>query len=177
MLGASVVTGSLLANFLQHGREARSSSSYATHAQNDQSVANVSRAAGLTAMYTVPGNENITDSSKSFVNAQPQKQQSWGSALGIIQDEFVDVMKGAVLGTVMGTVRKMIQQNMPSISEQFEKMVNNVSKKLGTEPLKPYTNRDQAIGNGQATENVQSPSGSYNSFGSMQGGEPYGRAQ
>lgn len=175
MLGASVVTGSLLANFLQRGREARGSSSYRT--QNSRGIAEASRNAGLAAMYTVPGDEEVTDSSKSSVNAQPQQQQSWGSTLSIVQDEFVDVMKGAVLGTVMGTVREMIRQNIPSISEQFEKMMNNVSKKLGTDPLEPYTNRDQTTGNGHATENSQSPSGSYTSFGSMQGGEPYGRAQ
>jgi ElaB/YqjD/DUF883 family membrane-anchored ribosome-binding protein len=177
MLGASVVTGSILANFLHRGPEARGSSSYATHRQNGRGVADVSREAGLTAMYTVAGDENITDSFKSSANAQSQKQQSWGNALGFIHEEFIDVMKGAVLSTVMGTVREMIRQNMPNIIAPFDKMVSNVSKKLGTEPLDLHTNREQTTGNGHMPANAQSPGGSHSSHSSGQVSEPYGQGQ
>jgi ElaB/YqjD/DUF883 family membrane-anchored ribosome-binding protein len=177
MLGASVVTGRILANFLHNGHESRGSSSYATHTQNGRSVADASRDAGLTAMYTVAEESSITNSSQSSANPQPPQQQSWGHAFGILQEEFVDVMKGTVLSTVMGTAREMIRQNMPNIIAPFDKMVDKVAKKLGTESLVPHTNGEQTTGNSHTTENSQAPSESYASFGSMQGGEPYGRVQ
>ncbi|MBI2810834.1 MAG: hypothetical protein HYX67_08410 [Candidatus Melainabacteria bacterium] len=177
MLGASVVAGRILANFLHNGRESRGFSPYAPYPQNSRSVADVSKDAGLTAMYSVAGDEGVTNSSQPPVNPQPQQQQSWGHTFGVLQEEFVDVMKGAVLSTVMGTAREMIRQNMPNIIAPFDKMVDKVSKKLGTESLVPHTNGEQTTGNSDATEKSQSPSGSYGSFGSMQGGEPYGRVQ
>lgn len=177
MLGASVVTGSVLASFLHRGREARGSSSYATHTQNDSRVADVSRRAGLTAMYTVAGDEDITESPEPAVHSQPQKQQSWGNALGLFHEEFVDVIKGAVIGTVMGTVREMIRQNMPSIIAPFDKVVNNVSKKLGTEPLDSNANREQTTGNGHMPATAQSAGGSFASYSSVQAREPYGQGE
>jgi len=176
MLGASVVTGSVLASFLHRGREARNSSSYATHTQNGPRGADVSRGDGLAAMYTVAGDEDITESSKPSANAQPQSQQSWGNTLGLIHEEFVDVMKGAVLSTVMGTVREMIRQNMPNVIAPFDKVINNVSKKLGTELFEPSVNREASNGNGHSPTNTQ-PVESHSSYSPMPVGEPYGKGQ
>jgi len=172
MLGASVVTGSVLASFLHRGHEARSSSSYGTHARNSR-VAETSKEAGLTAMYTVAGDEDFTDSTEPSAQSQTQKQQSWGNTLGLFHEEFVDVMKSAVMSTVMGTVREMIRQNIPSIVAPFDKIVNNVSKKLETEPLEPKVNREQTNGKSHTPTNTQSAVGSHSSYSSMPAGESY----
>lgn len=153
MLGAAVVTGSVLASFLHPGHEARASSSYAPHQQN------------------------VTESREQPTHSQMQQRHGWGTALGLDHEDVVDLMKGAVIGTVMGTVREMIRQNLPSISVPFDKMVNTVAKKLGTGPIESNANHEQTTGSGHATENSQSPSKSYAPYGSMQEGEPYGRAQ
>jgi len=172
MLGASVITGSLLASFLHPGREARGSSSYATRTQNGPRVADTSRGTGLTAMYTVAGDEDFIESAEPSAQSQTQKRQSWGNALGLFQEEVVDVMKGAVIGTVMGTVREMIRQNMPSIIAPFDKMVNNVSKKLGTEPPDLYKNSEQTNRNGHTSVDASSAVGSHSSYSSMPASEP-----
>ncbi len=172
MLGASVVTGSVLASFLHRGREARGSSSYAPHTRNGPHVADTTSGTGL---YTVAEDQDITGSIEH--PAQTQKRQGWGTALGLVHEDFVDMMKGAVIGTVMGTVREMIRQNLPSISAPFDKMVNTVSKKLGAESIESSANHEQTTGNDHTPANTQSASGSYAPYGSMQGGEPYGRAQ
>jgi hypothetical protein len=177
MLGASVVTGSVLAGLLYRSRAARGSSAYATHTQNSSSAEDASRKAGLTAMYTVAGDEDFTENAGPAAQSQTQKQQNWGNALGVFQEEFVDVIKNAVMGTVAGTMREMIRQNMPSIVAPFDKIVNNVSKKLGTETPDPHKNREQADKNGHTPVNASSTAGSHSSYSSMPAGEPYGQGQ
>ncbi len=174
MLGASVVTGSVLARFLSGGHESRRNWDSTNTNQKGPHVTDTTSGTGL---YTVSGNEESTGSSQFSAASQPQQRQSWGAALGGVQEEVVDVMKGAVLGTVMGTVREMIRQNMPSVMGRFDTMMNNLSKKLGTEIIEPHTTPEQTTTNGHSPVNTPATSGSYASYGSTPGGEPYGRAQ
>jgi len=65
-----------------------------------------------------------------------QQESGWWSGLGQFQDEF-NMVKGAVISTIMGAVREMIRQNIPSVAPKLEKVINSASQKLGGEPIEP----------------------------------------
>ncbi len=65
-----------------------------------------------------------------------QQESGWWSGLGQFQDEF-NMVKGAVISTIMGAVREMIRQNIPNVAPKLEKAIDSASQKLGGEPLEP----------------------------------------
>jgi len=152
MLGAAVVTGSVLASFLSRGHETRRHRDTANANQKDSHVTDTTSGTDL---YTGAEGQNITGSIEHSAHSQTQKRQSWRTALEFVNEEFGDMLKGAVIGTVVGTVREMIRQNLPSISAPGDNMMNTVAKKLGTGPIESNANREQAHGNGHPPANTQ----------------------
>jgi hypothetical protein len=149
LLGASVVTGSFLASFLHRGRQERSSSFHTAQRHDGLHVTDTTSSTGID---TVPSDENGPKSRGRSAPTQTQKGQSWGGALELVYEEFGNVMKG----TVIGTLREMIRQTLPSFIAPFDKMVTNVSKKLGTEPLESTATREQTQGKGHTPPTTES---------------------
>jgi ElaB/YqjD/DUF883 family membrane-anchored ribosome-binding protein len=58
----------------------------------------------------------------------------WSGFLGQFQEEF-DMIKGAVVGAMMSSLRDMVKQSMPSVAPQLKKAINSAATKLGAEPL------------------------------------------
>ncbi|HXG17773.1 MAG TPA: hypothetical protein VNN62_01695 [Methylomirabilota bacterium] len=54
--------------------------------------------------------------------------------LGQFQEEF-DMIKIAVMGAMMSSLRDMVKQSMPSGAPQLEKAINSAATKLGAGPL------------------------------------------
>jgi len=160
MVGGSVVVGSVLASFLQGGRESRPYSYYADSRLNSGSDADNASATGVytgAGLYAGTGEENTTSGQERSNYTHSQTRSGWKSTLGQFQEEInlaKGVVTGAVISTVMGTLQEMIRQNMPSMAAQFDKAVNQVAKKWGVEPT--VTNQQSMNRSGQAQSDAGS---------------------
>jgi len=76
---------------------------------------------------------------------QTSQHGGWWSGLDMFQEEF-DTVKRAALGTVMGTLREMIRQNLPAVAPTLEKVIQSASHKLGTEPIDPSADQPRTNG-------------------------------
>lgn len=169
MVGGSVVVGSIIGNLMNRGDEGRRYSYYSTDSMHNGNY--VADTTGGTGPYSISGEEDSTArQANSVPSYQPQKQRSWGSALGQFQEEF-DVVKGvvtsAVMGTVMKTLQEMIRQNIPSMASQFDEAMNRIGKKWGVKPNEHTPNNEPANGIRQE----QPPGGSY--YTPSRSNEPY----
>ena len=62
------------------------------------------------------------------------KPSRWSTVTEQFQEEW-DALKGIAIGTLMGTLRAMIRQHMPSVAPKLEQAINSASTKLGAEPI------------------------------------------
>jgi len=156
MLGGSVIAGSMLASFMDRGRDTRRSP-YRTYDDPGQYVTDTTKGWKL---YSVTGKENGVASEEHSVSPAVPQQRSWTGMLGQFQEEF-DVVKGAITGavisTVTGTLQEMIRQNIPSMASNFDKAMKRIANKWGVEPKAASTNYEQAYDeSGQAKSTVES---------------------
>jgi len=170
MVGGAVVVGSIIGSLLNRGDEDRRHYSYSGDSVHNGNY--VADATGGTGPYSISGEEDgATNQANSVPSYQaPQKQSSWGSALGQFQEEF-DVVKGvvtsAVMGTVMKTLQEMIRQNIPSMASQFDEAMDRIAKKWGVKPDEQDPNHEPANGIRQE----QPPGGTY--YTPSRSNEPY----
>jgi len=158
MVGGAVAVGWII------GR-AVSSRSYAAYDYGEYDTgkeAYLRKTGGLTAMYSIDrggDSGSTTQGRDDYTSAStPRKEggRRWLPSLANFQEE-IDTLKGAAIGTLMGTLREMIRQNMPNLAPQLEKAINSASAKLGAEPIDPFSQRP---GDGHGQQRATSPTAS-----------------
>lgn len=77
--------------------------------------------------------ETAQGQSRSGTHAYEQHQPQ-ESKLGQFHEEW-NVLKSVALGTLLGTVRAMVRQQLPTLAPQIDNVLNRMSVKLGTEPI------------------------------------------
>jgi ElaB/YqjD/DUF883 family membrane-anchored ribosome-binding protein len=130
MLGGSVLAGYMLGGLL--GRRSSMHDSLCAK-ENDAFAADMTSGSGL---YSMPGDSSTTNFAREQAQAapsQPQKSGVWDSTLGQFREEF-DIIKGAVVGSLMNNLRDVIKENLPSIAPQLEKVSNSAKTKMGAQP-------------------------------------------
>jgi hypothetical protein len=85
--------------------------------------------------------------------SQP-KARRWSTFTDQFQDEW-DTLKSIALGTLMGTLRSMVRQHMPSVAPKLEQAINSASEKLGTEPIDVSDEQSQAHGHNSHSQGQQ----------------------
>jgi len=142
MLGGSVLVGCLLGGMLSRRSNRARFSSYIP--------ANTSPISGHTigsGVYSMPGEASSNGESEEYTESRTRSQSTdrsrQSSILGQFQDEF-DLIKSAIIGTLMSTVREMIKQNMPSVAPYLEKAINSATTKLGAQPFESTEQSSQS---------------------------------
>lgn len=74
--------------------------------------------------------------------SSPKKQTMGGQ----FQEEW-NILRDVALGTLMGTIRAMVRQQMPTFAPHIEKILNRTSAKLGTEPIDPINVQESSPAN------------------------------
>jgi len=158
LFGGAVLLGGFLGSLLQ-SQPRTNGYEYDEGADKDESygAAFASQAKGSTQRAA----NHFAAPPKHPLSAQTAQQgNGWWSGLGQFQDEF-NMVKGAVISTIMGTVREMIRQNIPTMAPKLEKAINSASQKLGGEPIEPSADPQHANGNErqeQKSHSTTSPS-------------------
>jgi ElaB/YqjD/DUF883 family membrane-anchored ribosome-binding protein len=78
--------------------------------------------------------------------APPRQPGVWSGTLSQFKEEF-DILKGAMIGVVMHSVRELVKENLPSVASQFERAIDSATKKLGAQPITetgPHSQPDDA---------------------------------
>lgn len=150
MLGGSVLVGYLLGSWMYRGSSYQRGYFDQEYASDDDTVlytAPVRDGASFDDLEeSVDTRENREASNKyrapvkSVSHAQPR---SWSNFLGPFQEEW-DSLKGVALGTLMGTLRTMVRQHMPTVAPKLEQAINSASAKLGAEPIDFPSAQDQS---------------------------------
>jgi len=86
--------------------------------------------------------------------AQEQSSRQRKIMGGRFQEEW-NILRDVALGTLMGTIRTMVRQQMPTFAPHLEKILNRTSARLGTEPIDPINFQESSPANEprHATEN------------------------
>ena len=147
MVGGSVVAGSVLASLMHRGHE---TPRYSYSSDPGQYVADTTQGMKL---YSVTGKDDVTASQENSMYTQAPPQRGGGRTLGQFQEEF-NIVKGAVMGAVMsnvmGALKEIIRQNIPSMASRFDKAVNQIAKKWEIEPDESSANYTTTKRSGQA---------------------------
>jgi uncharacterized protein YjbJ (UPF0337 family) len=77
--------------------------------------------------------ETAQGQSRSGTHAYEQHQPQ-ESMLGQFHEEW-NVLKSVALGTLLGTVRAIVRQQLPTLAPQIDNVLNRMSAKLGAEPI------------------------------------------
>jgi ElaB/YqjD/DUF883 family membrane-anchored ribosome-binding protein len=156
MVGGSVLLGSFLGGLSQ--RRSRSNRYAYNEDYNGADPYAVALAGGPKA-YADTYKEGFTKTAESPAFTQtPRYSQRW-SGLGQFQEEF-DIIKSAIIGTMMGTLREMVRQNMPRVAPTLEKAIDSASHKLGAEPIEPSQSSQHSDDDTQKEHTAQSTTGS-----------------
>jgi len=154
MLGGSVLVGYMLGGRFGRRSTPQQYSSYAP--ANTSYVSDTTSGSGL---YSMPGDANFdeeqSEQPETTAPSTPHKRGRRGSLFGQFQEEF-DVIKSALVGTLMGTVRELIKQNMPSVAPQLAKAINSATSKLGAQPVESTEQSSQPTAHDSSQENRQS---------------------
>jgi len=173
MVGGAVLLGSFLGSLSQ--RRSRSNGYAYDEGADPYAVA----LAGGPRAYDNLHEESFTKTPERPASAPTSRQSQWWSGLGQFQEEF-DTIKSAIIGTIMGTLREMVRQNMPTVAPTLEKAITSASHKLGAEPVEPSGSsqhsdeekrKEQAS---QSTRGSQPPATSSSSWKSPGQQPPYG---
>jgi uncharacterized protein YjbJ (UPF0337 family) len=140
MFGGAVLLGGLLGRLMSD--ESRTNGyEYESDDDEDGSLYASALADGPDAYGEAEGGK-YSESQNRRGSAQTSRRQGWMPGLGQFQEEF-NIIKSAIIGTMMGALREMIRQNMPNVAPTLEKAVNSASRKLGAEPIDPSTGQQQ----------------------------------
>lgn len=157
MVGGAVLLGSFLGGGLSRRRSRTNGYTYDEGYKGADPYA-VALAGGPKA-YADTYKEDFTKTPESLASAPTSRQSQRWSGLGQFQEEF-DIIKSAVIGTMMGTLREMVRQNMPTIAPTLEKAITSASHKLGAEPVEPSESRQQSDEEKREEQASQSTMGS-----------------
>jgi hypothetical protein len=162
MLGGSVLVGYLLGSWMSHGASYQQGYSEREYSSDDDNVlyaAPMRNGASSDDLEENVDTHEKWDASnkyqaprKSASYAQPRP---WSNFLGPFQEEW-DALKGVALGTLMGTLRTMVRQHMPTVAPKLEQAINSVSAKLGAEPIDFPSAQDQSPDNNSHTQSRES---------------------
>jgi hypothetical protein len=140
MVGGAVLLGSLLGRLTRS--EWRTNGYDYTDEVNGDTSFYATALAGGPNVYAEAEEEKYPESPKQPRSARASQRQGWWTGLGQFQEEF-NLVKSAIIGTMMGTVREMIRQNMPAVAPTLEKAVTSASRKMGAEPIEPSPDRQK----------------------------------
>jgi ElaB/YqjD/DUF883 family membrane-anchored ribosome-binding protein len=101
--------------------------------------------------YAYPPHLSSTAQKHTGNTAKEQTSRQRQIMGGRFQEEW-DILRDVALGTLMGTIRSMVRQQMPTFAPHIEKILNRTSAKLGTEPIDPVES-SPAHEPGHAAEN------------------------
>lgn len=85
----------------------------------------------------------VQEQKKGSVAKKPRRQ-GWSTG-GQFQEEW-NVLRELALGTMLGTIRAMVRQQMPTFAPHIEKILQRTSAKLGTEPIDPWNTTESSQG-------------------------------
>ena len=156
MVGSAVLLGSFLGGLSQRRSRA---SGYAYNGEDDRADPYAVALSGGPRAYDNLHEESFSKTPERPASAPASRQSQWWSGLGQFQEEF-DVIKGAIIGTMMGTLREMVRQNMPSVAPTLEKVITSASHKLGAEPVEPSESRQHSDDDKQKEHASPSATGS-----------------
>jgi ElaB/YqjD/DUF883 family membrane-anchored ribosome-binding protein len=96
--------------------------------------------------YAYPPHTAKTDheSSSDRTRTDERPAQQGQSERWQFQEEW-DIIKSVALGTVMGTVRAMVRQQMPTLAPHIDNVFNRLSEKWSAKPIEP-TNANKYSG-------------------------------
>ncbi len=140
IFGGSVALGFMLGNWLQRGSSSQreyfdrgyhydEEPLYRSPMRNNVSFDDLDE--------TATGNGSVQSSgsrNQHMPDTPHGKPHRWSTLTEPFQEEW-DALKGVALGTLMGTVRAMVRQHMPSVAPKLEQALNSASTKLGAEPI------------------------------------------
>jgi ElaB/YqjD/DUF883 family membrane-anchored ribosome-binding protein len=153
LFGGAVLLGGFLGNLLQRQPQTNGYR-YDKGTDKDESYGAAFASQAKDFAQKAANNFAVPQPSPSAQTAQ--QGNGWWSGLGQFQDEF-NMVKGAVISTIMGTVREMIRQNMPSVAPKLEKAIDSASQKLGAAPIEPSADPQHTNGNERQEQKSQSP--------------------
>jgi len=177
MVGGSVMVGYLLGSWMyskssyQHG--------YSDQEYNDEDnlyTAPLKNGASFDDLEESVDTQENRDTSNKYrapvKSVSPAQPRPWRNFLGPFQEEW-DSLKGVALGTLMGTLRTMVRQHMPTVAPKLEQAINSVSTKLGAEPIDFPSGQDLSPDTHGYTQSHESstPEGQ-----GSQASSPYGRS-
>lgn len=87
----------------------------------------------------------------------PTKGSKWSNVLGPFQEEW-ETLRGVALGTLMGTLRTMVRQNMPAVAPKLEQAINSASAKLGADLIDFPAEQDEHQKNNGPTQSHEAAS-------------------
>jgi uncharacterized protein YjbJ (UPF0337 family) len=121
--------------------------------------------------YAYPPHLSSTAQKHTGNTAKEQTSRQRQILGGRFQEEW-NILRDVALGTLMGTIRSMVRQQMPTFAPHLEKILNRTSAKLGTEPIDPIES-SPAHEPGHAAENSAAktlpPEGIQESTSAMRG--------
>jgi ElaB/YqjD/DUF883 family membrane-anchored ribosome-binding protein len=187
MVGGSVLVGYFLGSWMyrdssyQRGYSEREYSSNEDNVLYTAPVRNGASFDDLEESVDAQKNRDVSNKYQASVkSASHAKSHLWSNFLGPFQEEW-DALKGVALGTLMGTLRTMVRQNMPTVAPKLEQAINSAAAKLGAEPIDFPSAQDQSPENKGYTqsrtsytpEGQSSPASSFHGRSpSVQGSEP-----
>src|SRR5262249_1553793 len=123
MLSGSVLAGYLLGNL---GTRSSAKSQYTTRRSWSGAEA---RRSGYFATASTPEAGNPP----APYPAETRRSSLWDGPLNQFKEEF-DMVKGALMGVLVGSVRDMVKESLPGLAPQLEKAIDSAATKLGAKP-------------------------------------------
>jgi ElaB/YqjD/DUF883 family membrane-anchored ribosome-binding protein len=158
MVGGAVLVGYFLGSWMYRGssyRRGYSEREYSSDDNNTLYTAPISDGASFDDLEESGDTQKNRDTSNAYrasvKSASHTKSRPWSNFLGPFQEEW-DALKGVALGTLMGTLRTMVRQNMPTVAPKLEQAINSASAKLGAEPIDFPSSQDQSLDNKSHTQ-------------------------
>jgi ElaB/YqjD/DUF883 family membrane-anchored ribosome-binding protein len=158
MVGGAVLVGYFLGSWMYRGssyQRGYAEREYSSDDNNTLYTAPISDGASFDDLEESGDTQKNRDASNeyraSMKSASHAKPRPWSNFLGPFQEEW-DALKGVALGTLMGTLRTMVRQNMPTVAPKLEQAINSASAKLGAEPIDFPSSQDQSLDNKSHTQ-------------------------
>jgi len=152
MVGGSVLVGYFLGSWMYSGPLYQRGYSDREYSSDDNLLytAPISDGASFDDLEESGDTQKNRDASKKYRTSMKSdshaKSRPWSNFLEPFQEEW-DALKGVALGTLMGTLRTMVRQNMPTIAPKLEQAINSASAKLGADPIDFPSSQDQSPAN------------------------------
>lgn len=162
-----MVGGAVLAGYLLGGWMGRTSSHRYSHARgadfsdNDLYTAPLKNGASFDDLEEGVDTHEKKKATNFYGVAGPTglstKGSKWSNVIGPFQEEW-EALRGVALGTLMGTLRTMVRQNMPAVAPKLEQAINSASAKLGADPIDFPAEQDEHQKNNGPTQSHEAAS-------------------